>query len=38
MYFAQQCDGSGELDVVNSSVIPKDALCYHTQTNATFTS
>ena len=38
MYFAQQCDGSGELDVVNGSGIPKDALCYHTQTNATFTS
>ena len=38
MYFAQQCDGSGELDVINGSVISKDALCYHTQTNSTFTS
>lgn len=38
MYFAGGCTEAGHFDVINNDIVPKDDLCYHTQTNATFTS
>jgi hypothetical protein len=40
MYFADKCNEAGHFDVINDFVpgLTKDQLCYHTQTNATFTS
>lgn len=40
MYFAENCNEAGHFDVINDYVpgVTQDQLCYHTQTNATFTS
>lgn len=40
LYFAEGCTEGGQLDVINNDIpgVPKTKLCYHTQTNATFTS
>lgn len=39
-YFAEGCNAAGHFDVITNDIpgAEKDILCYHTQTNATFTS